>query len=245
MTVLKIFIDSVVAMHQAKLALLKAFLMPLLIINLLYILASLIPYSILTLAIYSYVALQYVIIAITTHRVLLNGPASVPEWGITRISFREFYYTLHLLVIILFATGVGYLLRQFADKDFFVFVPTHLNWDFTIFLLAVMAAWFISRLCLVFPGIAVDQAVSFLLSWRLTKQYQLIMFILVIVLPLCVCITVAIVYLLVTRVMLLHNSLFISAALYFLPVVGEVLVIAMLSIAYREIYQSHFDKVPN
>jgi hypothetical protein len=46
-----------------------------------------------------------------------------------------------------------------------------------------LISWMMSRWSLVFPGIAIDKEISFELSWELTKDHQLLMFLVVIVFP--------------------------------------------------------------
>lgn len=110
----------------------------------------------------------HAIFAITTHRIVLLGSDSVPTWGITSWTKRETFFVLHIIALALMAIPVMLL----------GFVP----------ILGGLAAliiicWFAGRFCLVFPGIAVDKGVSFKISWELTAQYQLLMFLVVIVVP--------------------------------------------------------------
>ncbi len=110
----------------------------------------------------------YAIIAITTHRVVLLGPNSVPEWGIASWSRRETYFILHILAFGLIAMGLSLL----------SFIP----------IVGVIAAllvicWLLPRFSLVFPGIAVDKGVTFKLSWELTENHQLHMFLIVVLFP--------------------------------------------------------------
>jgi len=110
----------------------------------------------------------YAVIAITTHRVVLLGPNSVPKWGITSWSKRETYFIFHVLAIGLITMGVSLL----------GLIPV-------VGLIAALLAscWLLPRFSLVFPGIAVDKGVTLKLSWELTKNYQLHMFLIVILFP--------------------------------------------------------------
>ena len=88
--------------------------------------------------------------------------------------------------------------------------------------IAIMC-WLVGRLSLVFPGIAVDKGVTFGLSWELTRDYQLLMFLVVVVFPLLLVIPF---YLLD----MLPYTFAISSVLSTFAVVFE---IAALSMAYQ------------
>jgi len=112
------------------------------------------------------------IFAITTHRIILLGKGSIPEWGLRSWSKRETVFLLHAVAL----TGLMYLLIPGpVQLDFvpMVFIPIAL-----IFIL-----WLWARFSLVFPGIAIDQGVTFKTSWHLTKDYQLLMLLVVVAFP--------------------------------------------------------------
>lgn len=95
------------------------------------------------------------IFAITTHRMVLLGPTSVPKWGIYTWSKRETFFTLHII-------GLGIIIIPIA---FLSFIPT-----IGIIIAIALICWLLGRLSLVFPAIAIDQGVSFKYSWELTKK---------------------------------------------------------------------------
>lgn len=109
------------------------------------------------------------VLAITTHRVLLLGPSSVSTWGITSWSKRETSFVLHVI-------GLGLLMIPIA---FTAMIPI-----VGILVAIVLICWVTGRLSLVFPGIALDKEMSFKLSWEMTKNYQMLMFLVVIPFPL-------------------------------------------------------------
>jgi len=222
--------------NNNKLALIKALVTPICVVNLLYIIFYHVPYSIPRFIVGCFVLIQFVVMAVTTHRIILLGPASVPEWGIFKLRFREYYYAIHLVIILLIALLVGYGVSLVADKDYFVFVPSRLEGNFAVFLVVVMSSWLISRLFLVFPAIAVDINVSYRLSWQLTENYQALMFLVVVVLPTSMSILGVIVYYMFSQMFVFSHTVIVNTFLYFLPILAWIIVFAGLSIAFRVIY---------
>jgi len=159
----------------------------------------------------------YAIIAITTHRVVLLGPSSVPKWGITSWSKRETYFMLHVLGIGAMAMGVSLL----------GIIPI-----IGAIVALVVVFWLLPRFSLVFPGIAVDKGVSFKLSWELTQDYQLHMFLIVIVLP----ILLGIPTLLFAQI---PYGSFLSSVLAAFVLLFE---IAALSLTYQQITNEVYDQ---
>lgn len=155
------------------------------------------------------------IFSITTHRVVLLGPESVPKWGLASWSKREAFFAFHLIGLYLIVVSLSFL----------GVIPV-----LGAILALVVLCWLIGRFSLVFPGIAVDKGVSFNLSWELTKNYQLLMFLVVIVFPLLL----AIPMLLVT---LVPHAFWLSSLLSTFVMVFEV---AALSMAYLLIISESF-----
>lgn len=115
------------------------------------------------------------VFAITTHRVLLLGPGSVSPWGITSWTKRETFFVLHVI-------GLGLLMIPIALIGIIPVVGT--------IAALVLICWVTGRLSLVFPGIAVDEGVSFKLSWEMTEDYQMLMFLVVILFPIMLAVPV-------------------------------------------------------
>ncbi len=108
------------------------------------------------------------LIAVTTHRIILKGPDSVPTWGINRIGWREIEFTLCQYVMLIFLIPAAIL--------FFVpFVGPILG--------MVVGAYMIGRMSLVFPSIALERKFDFKDSWDATKNYKFMMFVVVAVFP--------------------------------------------------------------
>lgn len=160
------------------------------------------------------------IIAITTHRIILIGPNSIPKWGNFNWSKRETLFTLYVV-------GLCFMLLPFT---LFQFIPAVGG-----LISLVLYAWFVSRFSLVFPGIAVDQGVTFKLSWTLTKDRQLMMFLVVIILPALT---------LIPSVLLKFLAIFLSSSVLpytipitsFLSTFATVFTVVALSVSYKLIY---------
>lgn len=148
------------------------------------------------------------IIAITTHRVVLLGPNSVPVWGISTWTMRETYFVLHVIGLSLLAIPLSIL----------GFMPV-----IGVLSALLLFCWLFGRLSLVFPGIAVDKGVTFKHSWELTRDHQLLMFLVVIIFPILMAIPTIIISLVPYTFLL--NSLVSTIAIVFQ--------VAALSMAYQ------------
>lgn len=148
------------------------------------------------------------IFAITTHRVLLLGPSSVSSWGVTSWSRRESFFVLHMI-------GLGLLMIPIA---LIAMVP------FVGMLVALfLTCWVTGRLSLVFPGIAVDNGISFKRSWEMTERYQMLMFLVVILFPILLAIPAIILE-------FVPHTFFLTSFISTLVIVFQV---AALSMAYQ------------
>ena len=148
--------------------------------------------------------------AITTHRIILLGPESVPKWGILSWSKRETSFALHLVGISLMLIPITVL----------AFIPT-----IGMALIIPTMFWLLGRLSLVFPGIAIDQAISYKHSWKLTKNNQILMMLVVILFPVLLLIPSKL-------ISTIPYTFFISSAL---STLCTVFMVAALSITYKEL----------
>jgi hypothetical protein len=157
------------------------------------------------------------IFAITTHRVVLLGSNSVSTWGITSWSNRETSFVLHIIGLVLLMIPLAIL----------GLIPVLGG-----IIALVIICWVSGRLSLVFPGIAVDKGVSFRLSWELTEQYQMLMFLVVVIFP---------VLLAIPAILLnfLPYTFLLTSLLSTFVVVFEV---AALSMAYQLITNDVYEK---
>lgn len=152
--------------------------------------------------------LAQTIFAITTHRITLLGASSVGEWGLYRWTARETNF-------VLYGFGLGLIMVPFA---LLIFIPV-IGWMLMIGLMC----WIIGRLSLVFPAIAADQPITFMQSWQLTQNHQLLMFLVVVIFPLIMVVPA----LLLTLVPQIH---FLTSVVTML---ATVFVVAALSVAYQ------------
>ena len=156
------------------------------------------------------------IFAINTHRVILLGPDSIPPWGIYKWSKRETLFIVHIFGLMLIMVPVLLL----------AFIP-YIGW-----LVALCGMfWVAGRFSLVFPGIAIDQGVSFGESWKLTEKYQLLMFLVVIVFPIIVSIPV----------FLLQFLPYAFFATSIFTAFATVFIVAALSVAYKIISGKEYE----
>jgi len=110
------------------------------------------------------------IIAVTTHRIILLGPKSMEKSGVLNWARRDTSFFMH-------GVGLGLLVIPIFALSFLPMGPI----GFVIAI--IISMWIVGRLSLVFPGIAIDHNITFKKSWGLTKNYQFIMFLVVIVFP--------------------------------------------------------------
>ena len=148
------------------------------------------------------------LIAVTTHRIILLGPESVPAWGINRFGRSEIKFTLAQFVVIIFLAPVMVLF-------FIPFVGPILG--------MVAAAYMLGRMSLVFPSIALQRKFDFKDSWDATKNHKFMMFVVVAVFP----------FVLGMIEFMLDRIQGIAIVVQAISLFTMVYVVAALSIAYR------------
>lgn len=111
----------------------------------------------------------YAVFAITCHRIVLLGPESLPNrWGIY-FSRRELRYALYALIVVVC------LVSAFAVISLLSLLAAPLlgQWagrELPLIVFAVLIYLF-ARVCILFPGTAVDQAWSIPACWTVTRGY--------------------------------------------------------------------------
>jgi len=129
------------------------------------------------------------IIAITTHRILLLGSDSVPKWGSFKFSSREisFAYNFILLVLIYFILTLILILVSFLlffiINTIFTLEMQLQNAVFLLFPIVIVSISILCGLALVFPSAATDNKLSFKQAWKLTKGYRVLCFVAIIIFP--------------------------------------------------------------
>ena len=169
---IKSIVGGITYVRHYSLPLFKALVVPVLIMSVL-VLLSLIPDApIEVISILDF--LQWIpltLIAVTTHRIIIQGPDSVPEWGINRFGLREFKFFVYQLLIMLFMLPAAV----------FMFIPY-----VGIFVFFFITLYLISRMSLVFPSIAIGETMDFKDSWKATKNHKLMMFTVVAFFPMLI-----------------------------------------------------------
>lgn len=112
--------------------------------------------------------LLYTIIAITTHRIILLGPSSVPEWGMYKFTGRE-------LSFIIYSLGIGILMIPAGILSLIPMI------GYPVALLGI--AYILGRLSLIFPAIATDRLWTLSKSWQASKNNQLLMMVVAFIFP--------------------------------------------------------------
>ena len=119
--------------------------------------------SILSLAPYTY-------FAVIIHRIVLLGPQSIQKWGLPAWTKRETYFFMHLFALIVLSVLV-----------ILVFAMIH---QIGALLGYIVVTYLVIRLSLVFPASAVDEGVTFKVSWLMTKRHQMLMLYIAVIFPL-------------------------------------------------------------
>lgn len=149
-----------------------------------------------------------ILVAITTHRVLLLGPSSVPGYGIISISKRELKYFMS-------AIGIGLL---FIPTFIFAYIPI-----IGVVICLVLFVWLAGRLSVVFPAVALDKDFSFKDAWELTSGFDFPMLLIVGAYPIILAAPLELLY-------KIPFGFFIGSFFYLVTVV---LTVASLSMAYK------------
>lgn len=151
------------------------------------------------------------LIAITTHKIILEGSDSIPEKGLFTFGERERRFIGYgILVVILILPTIA-----------FAFIP-----KIGIFIFFILASIIISRLSLIFPAIAIEKEMGLKESWDITSSHKMMMFSAVIVFPAVIGFAEYLIGLI--------PVLWIVAE--FLSLLTSVLVVATLSVAYKIIF---------
>jgi len=166
MDIRQILKDSISFVYYYKTILGKVIFIPILLI----VLLSFIEYESLfhNFMLYIISLIIYTSVAISTHRIILLGPSSIPKHGFYIPSKRDIKFILYTLVI-------GILM---IPTIILVYIPYA---GVVVMMIAIF--YLLGRLSLVFPAIAIDQNLSISESWKNSKNYQFSMMIIVSIFP--------------------------------------------------------------
>lgn len=194
--ILKILVGVFFVIKERKSALFTAALIPiigLLVLNTLEEILGKVGNSwlvwLLNFLLYAFI---YTSFAVAVHRIILLGINSVPKWGQFKWSWREISFLLHFAGLTFF----GIVLVQILFRGF-AFVISELKFSeppLAIFTLLYYAAlmYITGRVSLVFPANSIDHRLSFIGSWRLTREHQLFMVLVVALVPIIYSLAIAV-----------------------------------------------------
>ncbi len=164
-----------------------------------------------------------VYLAVRIHRVILLKSNAVVDWALQSWSKREMLFLMHyavfifigfILEIIIFRSS---LLTMYVDSESLIYL-------YVFSFLPVL--YLLCRLSLVFPSIAIDEALKFKQSWEHTKKHQFLMLNVIFLLPIIFLIP------LVLLLVFFENSVIINTLInWFLTVIQ----VSLLSIAYKNL----------
>lgn len=169
-------------------------------------------------------------IAITVHRVLILGKNSIPRFGSFIFGLREFKFLLKTIILGIFI----------AILSFFVLLIPYVG----IYILPILLIILVSRLALVFPALACDEKMSFIQSWRYTKNFKLLTIIMVVIFPLLFSFVVGFIYSLAIEFLIKLISPHMVILYSFLNIFITLFTISALSSIYKIIKPNLFNKIP-
>lgn len=154
----------------------------------------------------------HTVVAITTHRIVILGPDSVPKLGLTRWTRRE---TTFLLYIFGFALAISLL----------VMFGAALPQPFGLAIVAGIAIIIFSAASLVFPAVALEHETSVQTAWQLAQGNFFPLIVCVWLFPIAISIPIG----------ALSFIPYAAPLIAVLHLTANVLTIAALSLAYSEI----------
>lgn len=111
----------------------------------------------------------YVLVAITTHRIILLGEGSVPGYGLFELSKRELKYVMYVIGLTL----------AVLPAALFAYIPLV---GFVLYFSFMVWVW--GRSSLVFPAVALNDDFPLDRAWSVTKGYNFTMIMVVSIYPL-------------------------------------------------------------
>lgn len=155
------------------------------------------------------------LIAVITHRITLLGASSVNRWGVYLPGKRELFFALYSICLAIIIVIIKLALSNIPVVGQYLFY--------------LVAGYFLARLSLVLPAVAIDNHPSFIDSWKATKEHQLFMFGVVFIFPMAVKLLIGFVSFLP----------YIDFIILFSSTIATVFTITMLSIAFKIIEEEY------
>ena len=215
---------------ENKTALMKALLIPLILIIILTKLSLFFTGNTALILLNLPILLLNISIAITTHRILLLGPNSIPTWGSFSLGKREWSFFLMSIVLTVIMIPFGLVVALVLS----IKLPTAITMG-AIVLMGIFALMCFCRFCLVLPSIAIDNRLSLGESWRYTKNYKMLTFFTIIIFPLVFSLIVGLVYMLVIGFLIALISPHLDILIPVLNVFITVFIISAISATFKVI----------
>jgi hypothetical protein len=196
-------------------------------------------YYIYTLAMLSF--LVTIVMSINVHRILLLDEEETPTWGMYKFGAREISFILKgigLAFLLVLSFILLYVISMFFEKIVQSLFGNEVLYFYGI---SIVVAIFVflgvvfSRISLIFPSIAIDKPLDFGDALALSKNYKLLVFMMVIVFPILFAIVVGFVYGLVIKFLMALISSDLSILYSLLNIFITVFTIGFLSITYEYI----------
>ncbi len=121
--------------------------------------------------------LVLLLVAISTHRVLILGENSIPKWGLFEFTKREWSFIVNGFLMGLIVAAIvipAIFLGASLGK-------TGVMLGVIVFI--IVSFVLVSRFSLVFPAISIDKEITLSEAWNYTKNYKLLVFVTVILFP--------------------------------------------------------------
>ena len=168
-----------------------------------------------------------VVLAVTTHRLVLLGSGSVPKFGFRLWGYREALFAVYTIGIgvVLLVPGLFIVVIVAPILEFNVGFAVQVTTIIFALLISIPFAIVAARLSMALPATAVGDSLTFRGSWQATKGRSFSMFFIFWIIPIALALPVLI--------FLLFDSQLAELAILPVSSLGLVVEIAALSISYR------------
>ncbi len=179
-----------------------------------------------------------IIISINVHRILLLKEEDTPTWGIYQFGQREISFIIKgigLALLIGLTVFILYFISMFLGKLVQSFLGSSISsyYNIAVFIgITVFLGMIFSRISLIFPAISIDKPMDFGDAFELTKNYKLLVFVTVLVIPIFFALVVGFVYGLVIKFLMALISEDLSILYSLLNIFITVFTIGFLSVTY-------------
>ncbi|ADG94503.1 hypothetical protein Arnit_2855 [Arcobacter nitrofigilis DSM 7299] len=182
-----------------------------------------------------------IVMSINVHRILLLSEEETPKWGVYKFGQREISFILKgiglglLMALVFFLV---YFISLFIGKFIQGFFGSNVAYFYNILVVVVLVGFIgmiTSRISLIFPSIAIDKPLDFGDALALSKNYKLLVFMMVIIFPILFATVVSFVYGLVIKFLMALISSDLSILYSLLNIFVTVFTIGFLSVTYEYI----------